>query len=75
MHGKRMVLTLDGNDLHVSVHPDFPEQELTITIEPDQEGQHGFWVLGEPAKESGKRSVQQLSEYLLKPVLAYADIN
>jgi hypothetical protein len=74
MHGKRMVLTLDNNDLHVSVHPDFPEQRLTIAIEPDKEGQHGFWVLGEPAKESKKLSVQQLSEHLLKPVLACADI-
>jgi len=74
MHGKRMVLTLDGNDLRVSVHPDFPEQRLSITIEPGQEGQHSSWVLGEPANENGKLSVQRLSEYLLKPVLAYADI-
>jgi len=75
MHGKRMVLTLDGNDLRVSVHPDFPEQRLSITIEPGQEGQHSSWVLGEPANENGKLTVQRLSEYLLKPVLAYADIN
>jgi hypothetical protein len=75
MHSKRLVLTLDNNDLRVSVHPDFPPQQLTITMEPDKEGRHGFWVLGEPAKESGKLSVQQLSEYLLKPILASADTN
>jgi HSP20 family molecular chaperone IbpA len=75
MQSKRLVLTLDNNDLRVSVHPDFPKQQLTITMEPEKDGQHGFWVLGEPAKESGKRSVQQLSEYLLKPILACADTN
>jgi hypothetical protein len=75
MHGKRLVLTLDNNDLQVSVHPDFPKQPLTITIEPDKDGQHGLWVLGEPTKESGQLSVQQLSEYLLKPILASGDIN
>ena len=75
MHGKRLVLNLDNNNLGVSVHPDFPKQELTITIEPEKDGQHGFWVLGESARESGKRlSVQQLSEYLLKPILASSDI-
>src|ERR1035438_278132 len=39
MHGERMVLTLDNNDLHITVHPDFPDQQLTITIELDKEGQ------------------------------------
>lgn len=73
MHSKRLVLTLDSNDLKVSVHPDFPKQQLTITVETDMEGKHGFWVLGDPAKE--KLSGQQLSEYLLKPILASADIN
>jgi len=75
MHSQRLVLALDNNDLQVSVHPEFPPQQLTITIEPDKEGQHGFWVLGEPAKEGGKLSVQQLSEYLLKPILASAETN
>jgi len=75
MHGQRLVLTLDDNDLHVTVHPDFPDQQLTITIELDKEGQHTFWVLGEPAKEGAKLSVQKLSEYLLKPLLASAEIN
>lgn len=72
MHGKNLVLTLDNNDLQVSVHPDFPKQQLSITIEVDQEGQRGSWVLGETTKESAKLSTQQLSEYLLKPVLSSA---
>ena len=42
MHGKSLVLTLDGKDLQVSVHPDFPKQPLTITIELDQAGQQRF---------------------------------
>jgi hypothetical protein len=75
MHSKRLVLTLDNNGLQVTVHPDFPEQKLTITFEPGKESGHSFWVLGDPAKENAKLSVQQLSEYLLKPVLASADIN
>ena len=75
MQGKRMVLTLEDNELKVSVHPDFPSQQLAITIEPDQEGRHGFWVLGDHSKENAKRSAQQLSEYLLKPVLSSAEIN
>lgn len=75
MRSKRLVLTLDNNELQVTVHPDFPEQKLTITIEPDKDGQHSFWFLGESTKQSAKLSVQQLSEYLLKPILASADLN
>jgi hypothetical protein len=75
MLSKRMVLTLDNNDLRVSVHPDFPDQKLTVTIEPDPDGTHSFWVLGSHAKESRRLSVQQLSEYLLKPLLSSGDIN
>lgn len=74
MHGKSLVLTLDDKDLQVSVHPDFPKQPLTITIEL-KEGQHGSWVLGESTKENAKLSDQQLSEYLLKPVLSGAAID
>ena len=75
MQSKRLVLTLDNNDLHVTVHPEFPRQQSTITIEPDGDGQHGFWILGEHTKESAKLSAQQLSEYLLKPILSSAAIN
>lgn len=75
MHSKRMVLTLDNNDLQVSVHPDFPNQQLTITIELDKDGKHGFWVLGKITQESAKLSAQQLSEYLLKPIFVSADVS
>jgi hypothetical protein len=75
MHSKRLVLTLDNNGLQVSLHPDFPKQQLTITIELDKEGQHGWWVLGKLTKENVNLSGQELSEYLLKPMLASADIN
>jgi hypothetical protein len=75
MHSKRLVLALANNELRVSVHPDFPTQQLTITIEPDPDGQHSFWVLGEPSKQGARLSVQKLSEYLLKPVLCSAAIN
>lgn len=75
MHGKMLVLSLDGNDLQVSVHPEFPKQQSSITMEIDKEGQRGFWILGEPTKDSARLSAQQLSEYLLKPVLSSASIN
>lgn len=75
MHSKRLVLDLANNELRVLVHPDFPTQQLTITIEPDLDGQHSFWVLGEPSKQGARLSVQKLSEYLLKPVLCSAAIN
>ena len=75
MQSKRLVLTLENNDLYVSVHPDFPNQRLTIRIEPDADGKHGFWVLGERTKEKAKLSAQQLSEYLLKPILVSSSIN
>src|SRR5271170_2414309 len=46
MHAKSLVLSLDDKDLQVSVHPDFPKQPMTITIELDKEDQHGLWILG-----------------------------
>lgn len=75
MQSMRLVLALEDDGLKVSVHPDFPRQQLAITIEPDQEGRHGFGVLGDHAKENARLSAQQLSEYLLKPVLSSAEIN
>jgi hypothetical protein len=75
MHGKSLVLTLNEKDLQVSVHPDFPKQPLTITIELEKEGQHGLWLLGESTKENAKLSDRELSEYLLKPILSTAAIN
>jgi hypothetical protein len=75
MLSKRMVLTLSGNELDVSIHPDFPDQQLAITIAPDPDGKHSFWVLGQPAKETRKLTAAQLSEYLLQPILCTAEIN
>jgi hypothetical protein len=75
MHSQRLVLMLDNDDLQVSVHPDFPKQQLPITVEIDQDGKHSFWVLGVSAQDGARLSVQQLSEYLLKPVLSSAAIN
>ncbi len=75
MEGKSLVLTLDHNDLQVSIHPEFPKQSKTIAIELDKDGQHAFWILGKSTEENARLSDQQLSEYLLKPVLSSAAIN
>ncbi len=75
MQSKRLVLALEDNELKVSVHPNFPNQPLAITIESEQEGRHGFWILGDHSNEDAKLSTQQLSEYLLKPILSSAEIN
>lgn len=74
MQGKSLVLTLDHEDLKVSIHPDFPKQPSTIAIDLDKDGEHASWILGESGKENPKLSNQQLSEYLLKPVLSCANI-
>jgi hypothetical protein len=73
--GKRLVLTLQNNDLQVTVHPNFPHQKLTVTIKLDRDGQHASWVLADHTKESTHLSVEQLSEYLLKPILSCANIS
>jgi hypothetical protein len=75
MQGKSLVLTLDNPDLQVSVRPDFPKQPLSIAIELDADGQNAFWILGESREGNAKLSNQQLSEYLLKPVLSSASTN
>jgi hypothetical protein len=75
MHSKKLVLSLENNDLHVCVHPEFPDQQATITIEPDADGKHGFWVLSGHTAQRAKLSAEQLSEYLLKPILSSASIN
>jgi hypothetical protein len=75
MQGKSLVLTLEDKDLQVSVHPAFPKQPLPIAMELGEVGQPVSWVLGASTKESAKLSDEQLSEYLLKPVLSSATIN
>jgi hypothetical protein len=72
MHAKSLALSLDEKDLRVSVHPDFPEQPLTITVEIEKEGQRSHWVLGGATEENAMLTDQQLSEYLLKPILSTA---
>ncbi len=74
MQGKRLVLTLDDKDIHVSVHPEFPKQPLPIAMELDGAGQNVSWLVGESTEVNAKRSSEQLSEYLLKPVLSCAAI-
>jgi hypothetical protein len=75
MDGKSLVLTLDNNDLQVSIHPEFPKQPQTIAIELDKDGQHAYWILGKSTETNARLSDQQLSEYLLKPILSSAAIN
>jgi len=75
MQGKSLVLTLDNRDLHVSVHPEFPKQPLAIAIELDGEGRHAWWLLGESIEEPARLSNEQLSEYLLRPVLSSASVH
>jgi hypothetical protein len=72
MQGKTLALALEDRGLQVSVHPDFPVQQRTIKLD---EAQAGFWILGLATKESAKLSCDQLSEYLLKPILSSAAIN
>jgi hypothetical protein len=75
MEGKSLVLTLDNDDLQVSIHPEFPKQPQTIALELDKDGQHAFWTLGKSTEENATLSDQQLSEYLLKPFLSSAALN
>jgi hypothetical protein len=75
MQSKRLVLALEDSQLRVSIHPDFPKQQLAISIEPDKDGAHCFWLLGDHSPGNAKLSAQQLSEYLLKPILSSAEIN
>lgn len=75
MHAKSLALSLDEKDLRISVHPDFPEQPLTITVEIGKEGQRSHWMLGGATEENAMPTDQQLSEYLLKPMLSTAAIS
>jgi hypothetical protein len=74
MRSKMLVLALENdNDVRVSIHPDFPKQRFAIRIESDQEGECRFWVLGDTTDKTTELSAEQLSEYLLKPVLSLAE--
>lgn len=74
MRSKMMVLALENdNDVRVSIHPEFPKQRCAIRIGSDQEGECHFWVLGDTPDKTTELSAEQLSEYLLKPVLSLAE--
>ena len=74
MRSKMLVLALENdNDVRVSIHPEFPKQRFAIRIESDQQGECHFWVLGDTPDKTTELSAEQLSEYLLKPVLSLAE--
>jgi hypothetical protein len=75
MQAKGLILTLNDENLQVSVRPEFPKQPLAIAIELDGADQHASWQLGESTETNAKLSSEQLSEYLLRPVLSSAAIN
>lgn len=70
MDGHSLILTLDNKDLLVAEPPDFPKQPLPIEVDTD--GQRAFWILVKSTEQNAKLSEEQLSEYLLKPVLSSA---
>jgi hypothetical protein len=75
MNSRLLVLTLTGNSLHVTVRPQFPDQQSTIRLESGKNGKHYCWSLDGSGKEKKEVSVQQLSEYLLRPILSSSEID
>lgn len=75
MNSRLLVLTLTGNSLQVNVRPKFPEQEATITLEPQKGRKQYCWLLDGMGKEKKDVSAQQLSEYLLRPVLFSSEVD
>jgi hypothetical protein len=75
MNSRLLVLTLTGNSLYVNGRPQFSVQPLTITLESAENGKHYGWFLDGTGKEKKQVSVEQLSEYLLKPILASSEID
>jgi hypothetical protein len=75
MNSRLLVLTLTGNSLHVNVRPQFPDQQSTIRLESGKNGKHYCWFLDGLGKEKKEVSVQQLSEYLLRPILSSSEID
>jgi hypothetical protein len=74
MRSKMLVLALENdNDVKVSIHPEFPKQRFDIRLESDKESDCHFLVLGDTPDKTTELSVEQLSEYLLKPVLSLAE--
>jgi hypothetical protein len=75
MNSRLLVLTLTGNSLQVNVRPKFPEQEAAITLESQKGGTHYCWLLNGTGKEKKEVSAEQLSEYLLRPILFSSEVD
>jgi hypothetical protein len=73
MTSKLLVLTLTGNNLHIVIRPEFPEQRSTITLSSTRNSQSYCWMLGDSDGAQSELSAQQLSEYLLRSVLSSAE--
>jgi hypothetical protein len=68
MHSQRLVLRLDNDDLQVSVHPNFPKQRLTITVELDPDSAR-FLSSRRIFQESARLSVQHRIIAEARPLL------
>jgi len=75
MNSRLLALALTGNSLQINVRPKFPEQEATITLESKQLGKQYLWLLDGTGKEKKDVSAQQLSEYLLRPILFSSEVD
>jgi hypothetical protein len=74
MSSRLLVLTLTGNNLHIVIRPEFPEQPSTITLSSTKNIQNYCWMLGGVEGGAQKElSAQQLSELLLRSVLSSAE--
>ena len=74
MNSRLLVLTLTGNNLLVNIRPKFPEQEATITLE-SKKGKQYCWFVDGRGKEKKDVDAQQLSEYLLRPILFSSEVD
>lgn len=76
MNSRVLVLTLGEKGLRVDVRPHFPEQLSAIQIEFCPNSRRFSWVVdGGAGKAKNKLTVQQLSEYLLGPILSGTEID
>ena len=73
MSSRLLVLTLTGNNLHIVIRPEFPEQPSTITLSSTKNIQNYCWMLGGVDGAHKELSAQQLSEHLLRSVLSSAE--
>ena len=73
MSSKLLVLTLAGNNLHIVIRPEFPEQPSAVTLRSIRNSPNYCWMLGGTDGTEKELSVQKLSEYLLRSVLSSAE--